>query len=596
MTQTVSTYRKDIDALKGFAIVTVVLYHMGLLSTGYLGVDVFFVINGFFILPKALKIENWGGYLSFIHRRVMRLLPMILLASFVCLLVGYSGMLPDDYENLCESIIAANLFSTNILSSLTVKNYWDVWNEYKPLMHTWYLGILVEFYVIFPLLVLLTKYICNLVKRDYTKVVMPFLYALAALSFSLFIMPNIPFSDKFYMLPFRLFELLAGGIMAMKLKTPIDISRKLTNWAFIFLIGILLLVLSGFWGWNINDYNEMLKLAILVIVVLLTSMLLLSYPPENDLYNTIMSQGIIIWVGKMSLSIYIWHQIVLAFYRYFVTNDLSLTSFVILWIVTIGLSVITYYFVEKKVKATKGATIACLVFFFVITIPAFYLYLHAGVVRDVPELDINKENVHRNMFKDYSDRIYKNDKNFERNDKINVFIIGNSFARDWANVLMESKWKDSIEISYVHNDDEYLIEKIKERAGIADVIFVHGSKDGAPKEIWTYKRKDINVWGIGTKNYGESNGFIYVQRNDADYFNLTVDCDPKTLELNNQLHSEWKDFYIDIISCSKETDGKIRVFTPNHKFISMDTRHLTRAGCKYYASIMDLDKYFRIKR
>ena len=158
----ISSIRKNnIDFLKGIAIIAVVLYHMGLLESGYLGVDIFFVIAGFLTVSSIYrKLEdNSFSYWAYIKNKVVRLLPMILIASAFCLIIGFILWLPDDYENLSESIIASTFFSNNILSGITTKNYWDTVNDFKPLMHMWYLGILMEFYVIAPLLMKALKYV-----------------------------------------------------------------------------------------------------------------------------------------------------------------------------------------------------------------------------------------------------------------------------------------------------------------------------------------------------------------------------------------------------------------------------------------------------
>ena len=114
-------YRSDLDALKGIAIIAVVLFHLGLLKSGYLGVDAFFVINGFLVIPSIIKkIEDKEfSYFDFLKKRIVRLLPLIVLASLVSLLLGVILMLPDDLENLSQSVIASNLMSQNILSAIT---------------------------------------------------------------------------------------------------------------------------------------------------------------------------------------------------------------------------------------------------------------------------------------------------------------------------------------------------------------------------------------------------------------------------------------------------------------------------------------------
>ena len=138
------------DLIKAVAILAVVLYHFGLMQYGYLGVDIFFVVAGYLTGKSIQRSREKGkpGYFGFLIKRLIRLLPLVLIASIVCLLIGCFLMLPDDYENLAESVVATNFFSNNILQCITTKNYWDVVNNYKPLMHTWYLGVLFEAYIL----------------------------------------------------------------------------------------------------------------------------------------------------------------------------------------------------------------------------------------------------------------------------------------------------------------------------------------------------------------------------------------------------------------------------------------------------------------
>ena len=152
-------YRKDLDILKGFSIIAVVLYHLGILPYGYLGVDTFLVINGFLIIPSVIRSQVNGKYplISWFVKRMSRFLPIVFIASAVCLAVGYFVMIPGDYENLSQSTFASSVFCQNILSAITTGNYWDSVNEYKPLMHLWYLGVVAQFYFVLALILALAK-------------------------------------------------------------------------------------------------------------------------------------------------------------------------------------------------------------------------------------------------------------------------------------------------------------------------------------------------------------------------------------------------------------------------------------------------------
>ncbi|NLE24617.1 MAG: acyltransferase, partial [Clostridiaceae bacterium] len=116
-----------LDFIKGIAIIAVALYHFGggILPFGYLGVDIFFVVGGYFLLRSLVRKLNDGSfrYWKYLSDKLVRLWPLVLLAITVSLLLGFFLMLPDDYENLAESAIASSFFSNNILQCITTKNY-----------------------------------------------------------------------------------------------------------------------------------------------------------------------------------------------------------------------------------------------------------------------------------------------------------------------------------------------------------------------------------------------------------------------------------------------------------------------------------------
>ena len=107
-------------------------------------------------------------------------------------------------------------------------------------------------------------------------------------------------------------------------------------------------------------------------------------------------------------------------------------------------------------------------------------------------------------------------------------------------------------------------------------------------------KEGSEVWGIGTKNYGNSNGQIYKNRNNADYFKQSIQINPNFFIINKQLKSDWNNKYIDIIEISSCKKGEIKVFTDNNKFISQDTRHLTKSGAEYYSRKIDLKKILKL--
>lgn len=585
---------KFLDVLKAIAIIAVVLYHSGYLTYGYLGVDLFLVINGYFI-TKGLcnKVFNntssrMGEYISFELSRIVRLLPVLLLASCVCMALGYYVMLPDDYENLSQSVIATNFFSNNILAAITTKNYWDVVNEYKPLMHTWYVGLVMQFYVVYPLLF----YIARFNKKNPYRTLLILICVLLALSLMIYFLIKDD-AQRFYYLPSRFFEFAVGGIVALiwKQNENSKLFRKIIAYLCYASLISLILINQPIMPSNIR----------LVIVVALSVVLISS---STELENVITGNNIIAKIGAASYSIFVWHQILLAFYRYSISSEFTILSYILLVTMVGVLSWLTYKFIEQKtsswLKEKKLNYLfysVLIVVFTVLNTFAAYIYLHAGVVRDVPELYISKDNIHRGLHSEYNDKIYLLNKPFET-ERLHWLVVGNSFGRDFANVILESTVADSVEVSYIPYDD-FNNAKYSDRYASADMIFfsslgANEKKIAEVEHICKENGFDIGkLIMVGTKNFGESNGQFYFHRNRPDYFLQRTKMEDGYLEVNQRLKDIYGNRYLDLIALVIDRDETVPVFTPDHHYISQDCRHFSKGGAIWFAQLIRWDIFFK---
>ncbi len=573
----IKKYRKDIDGIRAIAVLTVIFFHFGLLPNGYLGVDIFFVISGYLITGIIYRelSENRFSITQFYLRRTRRIIPLV---SFICLLaliIGVFTMLPDDLENLAQSVIATNLFSNNILQAITTKNYWDVINEFKPLMHTWSLGIEEQYYLFYPFLFLL-------IGKQKIHWILPILLVLTFISLVLFFMPFEAFY-KFYMLPFRFFELSIGGLAAIVFKKKV-IENK---YSLLFIVLILLLLFSN---------SSLLSNSLLIfLTIVFTCLLLISSNKKGSLSSLFLENNVIVFIGKISFSLYMWHQVLLAFSRYFIWKELTPINLSIIFILTFLCSIITYNFIEQPFRDKKRITNKILIWslaltFVVTTLSSSYIYLKAGVIYDIPELDIEKKSATQNMHAKYNDAIYSLDKNFTSKDKLKVLIIGNSYARDWANVLLESKFNQDIEISYIYNAEKHL--DLTLRIEKAAIVFW---QEITKKRLIELNIKEAKIWCVGTKNFGINNGIFYNYKG-IDYCNQRTLVEKKYLKKNAILKAEWKEKYIDLISPIIDKNETVPIFTTDCKFISQDCRHLTKAGAAYFASIIENQPNFILKK
>lgn len=569
-------YRFDLDILKGLAIIAVVLYHAGWCKSGYLGVDVFLVLNGYLVVPKVMKEIEEGRfrYLAFLEKKTFRLLPLVLLVSGLSLVIGYWGMLPHDFRFLSEEAVAASVFMNNILQAITTQNYWAAIYQ-KVLMHTWFLGVLFQFYLVFPLLMLLMK-------RQMKVTLM----VLIVLSIVLYLLPIDNIGNKYYMLPYRFFEIAIGGLVAVR---PMKASAPIK---YISLCGLFLMIFFGAFtiGERAMPYNlvggsntireSFLPREVMVLLTVLFAVLSCFHDRSENRWTILTRQSkLIAPLGRMSLSVFLWHQPLFAFYRYFFADELSPVKLCCLIGMALLLSSFTYFFLEKRIAVNKMSRL-CLIFSFIIVNAfALWIYQKGGIVRDIPELDIKEGLTDPMLFEQYTDRIYQYNHEFSQdNPKKKILVIGNSFARDFANILLESPMRDSMQLSYHYAFIDCPITRIRQ----SDRIYYFGWRHDVPDFVWQNLKQGVEVWGIGTKNHGTSNGIFYKYRHRNDYYSQRTTPREDFYIVNSLLQEEWQGNYVDLLGFAIDSKGSVPVFTPNHKYITYDGRHLTPSGACFY--------------
>ena len=151
-------YRAEIDGLRAIAVVPVILFHAGFeqFSGGFVGVDVFFVISGYLITTIILSEKESGTFslINFYERRARRILPALFLVMFVSLPFAWIWLMPSDMKDFSQSLVAVSTFSSNILFWRET-GYWGTTNELKPLLHTWSIAVEEQYYIFFPIFLML---------------------------------------------------------------------------------------------------------------------------------------------------------------------------------------------------------------------------------------------------------------------------------------------------------------------------------------------------------------------------------------------------------------------------------------------------------
>ena len=300
------SYRPEIDGLRAIAVIPVILFHLGLdwVLGGYIGVDVFFVISGFLITSILIKDYDNGvfSFSNFWLRRIRRILPVLVVVVLVTLIAGQFLLYAPDVYYLGDQGIASLLSYANISQWLTAGNYWGYAAENSPLLHTWSLSVEEQFYLIFPLFIFIAlKYFRNWLA--------PLVLILCLLSAMLFVYGSKHHPDAtFYLLPTRAWELGVGAFLAIFLyKNPNFLEgKKIQTLQILSVLGLLAVTASYFLIDGSNGLSPYM-----VIPVIGAGLIIAFSNSSNTIVNKILSFSAMVYVGKISYSLYLWHWPVL---------------------------------------------------------------------------------------------------------------------------------------------------------------------------------------------------------------------------------------------------------------------------------------------
>ncbi|MGE4351935.1 MAG: acyltransferase family protein [Bdellovibrionales bacterium] len=341
-------YRPEIDGLRTVAILSVLFYHAGfslnggeLLSGGFLGVDVFFVISGYLISSLILKglADRSFSFWDFYERRARRILPILFTVMLASLPFIWLFMLPSDTTECTNSILYALLFSSNFWFWLQ-DPYWATASNLKPFLHTWSLAVEEQFYIVMPFFLIL-------VHRYAIKALFPLLAILSvgSLVFAQWASARHP-EFAFYMLPTRMWELLVGSMLAVyeqkKGGRPVGRIGK-----FLPSIGLILILVSLF-----CFSKDVQHPSFLTLIPIMGSALILLFARSGEPVTALLSSKPFVGIGLISYGLYIWHFPLFAFSRIIFGN---LTNSQALGVCCLSLlvSALTYFLIEKPCRQKK---------------------------------------------------------------------------------------------------------------------------------------------------------------------------------------------------------------------------------------------------
>ncbi|WP_263576709.1 acyltransferase family protein [Acinetobacter pseudolwoffii] len=327
-------FRYDINGLRAYAVILVVLFHFGIIgfAAGFIGVDIFFVISGFLMTSIVIKSLDKGNFslLKFYLARGIRIVPALFVVSTIVLILGWFLVLPTDYKALAKHTLSSINFFSNIVY-WRESGYFDTDSHNKALLHTWSLSVEWQFYLVFPIIVAL---LYKIKKSRNFLLIFFILGTIISLILSIIITAKNP-SAGFFLLPTRAWEMLAGGLIFFIPKEKVPYKKPLEFIGF-FLIAISCYIFSTDTLWP--SYNAILP-------VLGAFLILLAHQQ-----NSIFTKGSVFqWLGNNSYSIYLWHWPIVFFLHYFYKNDdyIFITAGIILSII---LGWLSYTYIENPTR------------------------------------------------------------------------------------------------------------------------------------------------------------------------------------------------------------------------------------------------------
>ena len=351
-------YLDHIDGLRAIAVLFVVFYHFGFeaFPGGFVGVDVFFVISGFLITRMILKEANGTGIFSFSAfyiRRARRILPALFFVLLISFIFSFLLLSPQHFQEFSGSLLHAVLSVSNFYF-WSQAGYFDISSEFKPLLHTWSLGVEEQFYLIWPLLLV------TLIRKSSISFLVFFILTTGAVSLIL----NILFADSgafirqidirllseflpdgnatiFYLLPFRVFEFAIGSIMVWL------VNYKVKNHIIneVFLITGLVMIL-----YSVATYSTQTVFPSVHALIPAIGGALVIYSGRANYSGKIIRNKYMVNIGLWSYSLYLIHWPIFVFYKYYKYDSLVVIEKYALIFISIFISFLMYKIIEQPFR------------------------------------------------------------------------------------------------------------------------------------------------------------------------------------------------------------------------------------------------------
>jgi peptidoglycan/LPS O-acetylase OafA/YrhL len=336
------SYRPDIDGLRAVAVLSVISFHLGhrFFPGGFLGVDIFFVISGYLITSILWRevVDGAFSVVRFYDRRVRRIMPALLAVLAVATVAALLVLLPADLIGYARSLIATLLFVANVYFWRDT-DYFARLAEQKPLLHMWSLGIEEQFYILFPLVLLLLR-------RAPHRIVLTVLGAITVVSFAgnafaLYIGGDSP---AFFLLPTRAWELSVGALLAL---LPRAGPGRTTRASLAGLCGLGLVAVA-----IVYPLTLLPTLPVATPAVIGAALIIWAGRGGAGAASSVLGWRPLVFVGLISYSLYLWHWPIIVFARYYLVRELTWQEDLLSVPLMIGIAAASWQFIERPFRGS----------------------------------------------------------------------------------------------------------------------------------------------------------------------------------------------------------------------------------------------------
>ncbi len=577
-------YRDELQGLRAIAVMPVIFFHAGfdLFRGGFLGVDIFFVISGYLItniIILGLEGKNFS-IANFYEARARRILPALFFVMFISLIAGYLMLMPDEFKNFGQSLVSTSLFLNNILLALT-GSYWELASEFKPLLHTWSLGVEGQYYLIAPvLLVLLWLY--------FRSAISPFFMLITLCSFLLAICLSSDFPRlSFYILPTRIWELSAGGLAALYLRNNARLNFNFLVLNLFSLLGLILILISIFF-----IYDDFFS-PIYTLIPVVGTVLVIACAVDGTFVKSLLSQSPLVYLGSLSFSLYLWHQPVFAYLRAYLIDRPTPSIFLMALLPIFIFSCLSWKYIERpfrNIKIVGSKLFLSISIFFCIFFIAIGIFLNEsyGIPSRVFDSSIEKTDLDKRI---YNERAFFYKSNaFDNDSKQKLLIVGNSFARDFLNITLETYNTKNVQIIYRDDLTQCIFpfkNSISEALYSKANVIVFGSGGGDRRcldnDIDFVKNNNKKIFYVGTKDFGYNLNWLgrLSENERVNRFNhisekfLKADIETADIIPEN--------YYISLLRPTVKSH-MVPITDEFGRMLSTDRTHLTKYGAIYFGN------------